>query len=72
MMAPAAVALGFELRVLAEAPDVSAVAAVAQAPVGDYTDLVTLRSFADGLDVLTFDHEHVPGDLLRTLISTTA
>lgn len=69
MMAPAAVALGFELRVLAEAPDVSAVSAVAQAPVGNYRELAALRSFAEGLDVLTFDHEHVPGDLLQTLIS---
>jgi 5-(carboxyamino)imidazole ribonucleotide synthase len=69
MMAPPAVALGFELRVLAEAPDVSAVAAVAQAPVGDYRDLAALRGFAAGVDVLTFDHEHVPGDLLQTLIS---
>ncbi|WP_082357698.1 MULTISPECIES: 5-(carboxyamino)imidazole ribonucleotide synthase [Arthrobacter] len=69
MMAPAAVALGFELRVLAEAPDVSAVAAVAQAPVGDYRDLDTLRAFARGVDVLTFDHEHVPNEHLLTLIA---
>lgn len=69
MMAPAAIALGFELRVLAEAPDVSAVAAVAQAPVGDYRNLAALRGFAAGVDVLTFDHEHVPGELLQTLIS---
>lgn len=69
MMAPAAVALGFHLRVLAEAPDVSAVDAVAQAPVGDYRDLATLRDFARGLDVLTFDHEHVPGEHLQALIA---
>ena len=68
MMAPAAVALGFELRVLAEGPDVSAVPAVASAVVGDYTDLDTLRAFAGGVDVLTFDHEHVPGAHLRTLV----
>ena len=68
MMAPAAVALGFELRVLAEGPDVSAVPAVASAVVGDYTDLDTLRAFASGVDVLTFDHEHVPGAHLRTLV----
>ena len=67
MMAPAAVALGFELRVLAEGPDVSAVPAVASATVGDYTDLETLAAFAGGVDVLTFDHEHVPGPHLRTL-----
>jgi 5-(carboxyamino)imidazole ribonucleotide synthase len=69
MMAPCAVALGFELRVLAEAEDVSAVAAVANAPVGDYKDLDTLRQFAQGLDVMTFDHEHVPTEHLQTLIA---
>ncbi len=68
MMAPAAVALGFHLHVLAEAADVSAVDAVAQAPVGDYLDLDTLREFARGLDVLTFDHEHVPNGHLQVLI----
>ena len=67
MMAPAATALGVELRVLAEGPDVSAVAAVATAPTGDYTDLDTLRHFAAGVDVLTFDHEHVPTEHLRAL-----
>ncbi|MFF2676590.1 5-(carboxyamino)imidazole ribonucleotide synthase [Arthrobacter koreensis] len=67
MMAPAATELGFELRVLAEGPDVSAVPAVANAVVGDYTDYDTLLSFARGVDVLTFDHEHVPGDHLRAL-----
>ena len=68
MMAPAATALGFELRVLAEAEDVSAVAAVAKAPIGDYTDLDHLLEFSRGLDVLTFDHEHVPTGHLRALI----
>lgn len=68
MMAPEATNLGFDLRVLAEAPDVSAVAAVAQAPVGDYRDLDTLRKFAAGVDVVTFDHEHVPNEHLQTLI----
>ncbi|MFQ4147791.1 5-(carboxyamino)imidazole ribonucleotide synthase [Arthrobacter sp. LAPM80] len=68
MMAPPAVALGFELRVLAEAPDVSAVAVVAKAPVGNYKDLDTLREFARGVDVLTFDHEHVPSEHLQALI----
>ena len=67
MMAPAAVALGFELRVLAEGPGVSAVPAVASATVGDYRDLDTLAAFAEGVDVLTFDHEHVPGAHLRSL-----
>lgn len=69
MMAPPAVQLGFTLRVLAEGPDVSAVAAVASSTVGDYRNLDDLREFARGVDVLTFDHEHVPGDLLRALQS---
>ncbi|HEY8702984.1 MAG TPA: 5-(carboxyamino)imidazole ribonucleotide synthase [Arthrobacter sp.] len=69
MMAPAATALGFELRVLAEAGDVSAVSAVSTSPVGDYKDLQTLLEFADGLDVMTFDHEHVPTDHLRALLA---
>ncbi|GKV72497.1 N5-carboxyaminoimidazole ribonucleotide synthase [Pseudarthrobacter sp. NCCP-2145] len=66
-MAPAATALGFELRVLAEGDDVSAVSAVSSSPVGDYKDLQTLLDFAQGLDVMTFDHEHVPTDHLRAL-----
>ena len=68
MMAPAATELGFELRVLAEAPDVSAVPAVANATVGDYRDLTALADFAAGVDVLTFDHEHVPGEHLLALV----
>ncbi len=68
MMAPAATALGFELRVLAEGEDVSAVQAVPTAPVGDYRDLDELLEFSKGLDVMTFDHEHVPTDHLRALI----
>ncbi|MDR7357530.1 5-(carboxyamino)imidazole ribonucleotide synthase [Paeniglutamicibacter sulfureus] len=69
MMAPEALNLGFELRILAEGPDVSAARSVASAPVGDYTDLATLREFARGVDVLTFDHEHVPNEHLQALIA---
>jgi 5-(carboxyamino)imidazole ribonucleotide synthase len=67
MMAAPAIELGLELRVLAEGPGVSAVAAVAHSTVGDYTDARALRDFAEGVDVLTFDHEHVPGELLEEL-----
>ncbi|MBP3037218.1 5-(carboxyamino)imidazole ribonucleotide synthase [Arthrobacter sp. zg-ZUI100] len=67
MMAPAATALGFDLRVLAEGADACAVPAVARAVVGDYTDLPTLSAFAADVDVLTFDHEHVPAEHLRSL-----
>ena len=69
MMAPPATALGIELRVLAEAEDVSAVPAVPNAPVGDYRSLQDLREFARGVDVLTFDHEHVPTEHLLALMA---
>ena len=62
-----AIALGIQLRVLAEGPTVSAAQAVADAPVGDYKDLETVRRFAAECDVVTFDHEHVPTDLLHAL-----
>src|SRR5918995_378320 len=62
-----AIALGVQLRVLAEGPAVSAAQAVADAPVGDYRDPDAVRRFAAGCDVVTFDHEHVPTDLLHEL-----
>lgn len=66
MMIPAAIELGVELRVLAEAPDMSA--ALAADRVGDYTDAAAVLAFAREVDVVTFDHEHVPQDVLRTLV----
>ena len=35
--------------------------------LGDYRSLADLRGFAAGCDVLTFDHEHVPGPHLAAL-----
>jgi 5-(carboxyamino)imidazole ribonucleotide synthase len=35
--------------------------------VGDFRDESVVRAFADGCDVLTFDHEHVPTELLHSL-----
>ncbi|MEH0059333.1 5-(carboxyamino)imidazole ribonucleotide synthase [Auritidibacter ignavus] len=67
MMAPPAIELGIELHVLAEAEGVSATTAACRSTVGDYHDLDTLRRFAGSVDVLTFDHEHVPSEHLRTL-----
>lgn len=69
MMAPAAAELGFELRILAEGPDVCARQAVPQAPIGDYRDFDQLAAFAQQVDVLTFDHEHVPTDFLERLLA---
>ncbi|MGC4942613.1 5-(carboxyamino)imidazole ribonucleotide synthase [Kribbella sp. DT2] len=67
MTQESAVALGIQLRVLAEGPTVSAAQAVADAPVGDYRDPATVKAFAAEADVVTFDHEHVPTELLREL-----
>ncbi|MEP7092177.1 MAG: 5-(carboxyamino)imidazole ribonucleotide synthase [Nocardioidaceae bacterium] len=67
MMAQAAIALGVRIRLLAEGPEVSAAQVVRDPLVGDYRDLETLRSVAAGCTVVTFDHEHVPPEHLRTL-----
>jgi len=66
MMIPAAVNLGIEIRVLAEAEGMSA--ALAATAVGDYRDLATVAAFAAEVDVVTFDHEHVPQPVLRALV----
>jgi 5-(carboxyamino)imidazole ribonucleotide synthase len=67
MMAPPAVALGIRLRVLAERADDPAAQVIPDVTVGDYRDLATLRAFAAGCDVITFDHEHVPTEHLQAL-----
>ncbi|GAB3600982.1 5-(carboxyamino)imidazole ribonucleotide synthase [Microbacterium tumbae] len=66
MMIAPAVELGIELRVLAEDEGMSA--QLAATAVGDYRDLDTVRSFVQDVDVVTFDHEHVPQDVLRALV----
>ncbi|WP_091646762.1 5-(carboxyamino)imidazole ribonucleotide synthase [Micromonospora pallida] len=63
----AAIALGQSLRVLALTPDDGAALVAADVRYGDHTDLVALRTFAKGCDVVTFDHEHVPTEHIRAL-----
>lgn len=67
MMIAPAVELGVELRVLAEDKGMSA--QLAATAVGDYRDLETVRAFARDVDVVTFDHEHVPQEILRALVA---
>jgi 5-(carboxyamino)imidazole ribonucleotide synthase len=67
MMQPAAIGLGIHLRLLAEAPDVSAAQVIPDHLVGDYRNLDDLRRAVEGCAVVTFDHEHVPPEHLRTL-----
>ncbi|HJR89596.1 MAG TPA: 5-(carboxyamino)imidazole ribonucleotide synthase [Aeromicrobium sp.] len=67
MMQPAAIGLGIRLRLLAEAPDVSAAQVIPDHVLGDHGNLDDLRRVAEGCAVVTFDHEHVPPEHLRTL-----
>ena len=67
MMIAPAVELGIDLRVLAEDEGMSA--GLAASAVGDYRDLEAVRAFATDVDVVTFDHEHVPQDVLRALVA---
>jgi len=66
MMIPAAINLGIEIRVLAEADGMSAELAAVE--VGDYRDRDVVLAFAETVDVITFDHEHVPQEILRALV----
>ena len=63
----AAIALGQSLRLLADSADDGAAMVAGDVQLGDYRSLADLRRFAAGCDVLTFDHEHVPGEHLRAL-----
>jgi 5-(carboxyamino)imidazole ribonucleotide synthase len=72
MMAEPAAALGIPLRLLAEAPGVSAAQVIPDHTVGDYTDLTTLRAVTAGCEVVTFDHEHVPTGHLHALEDSLA
>jgi 5-(carboxyamino)imidazole ribonucleotide synthase len=67
MMAEPAAALGIPLRLLAEAEGVSAAQVIVDHEVGDYTDLNALRAITEGCAAVTFDHEHVPTEHLRSL-----
>ncbi|MEN2738067.1 5-(carboxyamino)imidazole ribonucleotide synthase [Microbacterium sp. X-17] len=66
MMISPAVELGLDIRVLAEEPGMAA--SLAATSTGDYRDLETVQAFAREVDVVTFDHEHVPQAVLRALV----
>lgn len=59
--------LGISLKVLAESAD--SPAADAASMVGDYTQLSVVREFSKTVDVISFDHEHVPLEVLEALES---
>lgn len=65
----AAIALGQNLRVLVTSADDPAAQVTPNVVIGSHTDLAALRRVAAGADVLTFDHEHVPNELLEKLVA---
>lgn len=67
MMQIPAIELGLELKVFAEGENSSA--ALSATSAGDYTNFDELLAFAKTVDVITFDHEHVPVELLQRLES---
>lgn len=73
-MAPAASALGVTLRVLVEDRSGSAGQVVVDAPVGLPRESGTVAQLVDGgdgprADVLTFEHEHVPTEVLADVLA---
>lgn len=67
MMQPAATALGIHLRVLADNENDSAAQVVPDTVVGDYREFQNVEQLHLSSDVLTFEHEHVPTDVLQRL-----
>ncbi len=72
MTAQAAIGLGIEFRVLADTAADSAAQVCAHTQIGDYRDAGDVLAFGAGCDVVTFDHEHVPGEHLAALEAVTA
>ena len=65
----AAIALGQTLRVLAVSEADPAAQVSPDVVIGSHTDLAALRAAAAGANALTFDHEHVPTEMLHTLVA---
>ena len=67
MMQQAAIPLGIGVRVLALDAAESAAQVARDVAIGRHDDLDALLAFSEGLDVVTFDHEHVPPAYLEQL-----
>jgi 5-(carboxyamino)imidazole ribonucleotide synthase len=67
MMQQAAISLGVSLRVLAESATDGAALVTPDVEIGAPDDRSAVERFAKGCDVVTFDHEHVPGELITAL-----
>ncbi len=69
MTQQAAIALGVELRVLSQSPNDSAAQVVGEVFIGEHDDASAIHAIAVGADVITFDHEHVPLEIIKDLES---
>ena len=67
MTAAAAVGLGATFRVLSESAGESAALVTRDVAIGSHLSLPDIAAFAGQCDVITFDHEHVPGEILSEL-----
>ncbi len=70
MSQESALALGIGLRVLAVGPTESAARGGGDIRWGAHDDPVAVAAFAQGCDVVTFDHEHVPAPILAALVDS--
>ena len=68
----AAISLGLSLRVLADAPTDGAALVTPDVEVGAADDATAVQRFAKSCDVVTFDHEHVPQELIKELTAAGA
>ena len=62
-----AIALGIQLHVLADSPGDSAALVIPATSVGAAKDAEAILRLAEQVDVITFDHEHVPQEIVRAL-----
>ena len=68
MLAEPAGALQIQLRALVEADDGAAAQVIPVATVGRADDADAIAALVEGADVLTFEHEHVPQQILTALV----
>lgn len=66
ILALAGVPLGMRFRFFDSSPDAPA-GAVGEVHVGRFDDAGAVRSFADGLDLATYEFENLPADMVRGL-----
>lgn len=69
MLALAAARLGFDVAVLEPEANSPASRVVKRTIVADYDDPQGLRDFAQACDVVTFEFENVPAEVVQTLIA---